>query len=87
MGQLALIKQGLLSGSGLSPEIPVCGQPPLLSMKVGDGVGLSLGAVSYLCFLLQEMEEASLEPGTVNAGLSSGFCPQWALEFLVIGSL
>lgn len=27
--------------------------------------------------MLQEMEEASLEPGTVNAGLSSGFCPQW----------
>lgn len=72
-----MIKQGLLSGSRLSPEIPVGGQPPLVSIKVGDGVGLSLVSVSYLCFLLQEMEEASLEPGTVNAGLSSGFRPQW----------
>lgn len=76
MGQLALLKQGLFSGSRLSPEISVGDQPPLVCIEVGGGVGLGLGAASYLCFLLQEMEEASLEPGTVNAGLSSGSRPQ-----------
>lgn len=71
-----MLKQDLLSGSKLSPEISVDDQPPLIHMEVGGGVGLGLRAASYLCFLLQEMEEASLEPGTVNAGLSSGFHPQ-----------
>lgn len=70
-----MLKQDLFTGCRLSPKILVGDQPLLVGMKVGDRVGLTLGAASYLCFLLQEVEEASLEPGTVNAGLSSGFCP------------
>lgn len=39
--ELVLCKQGH-SGSILSPEVPVGGQPPLVPMKVGGEVGLGL---------------------------------------------
>lgn len=39
---IALYKQRHPPGSKLSPEVLVGGQPPLVPMKVGGGVGLGL---------------------------------------------
>lgn len=47
------------------PRSPRGGQPPLVSVKAMMGWGWAWAA-SHFCFLLQEMEEAALEPGTVQ---------------------
>lgn len=75
--ELVLCKQGHSSGSILCPEVPVGGQPPLVPMKVGGEVGLAFRQHLTCAFCCRKWKKHPWSQVLYNAGLSSGFCPQW----------